>query len=44
MQTLLPDGLHPNAAGMDAMASCLEAAIDPLMQAADASTLRVGLD
>lgn len=32
-QTMLPDGLHPNAAGMDVMASCLEAAIAPLMQA-----------
>ncbi len=29
---MLPDGLHPNAAGMDVMASCLEAAIAPLMQ------------
>ena len=32
MQNLLPDGLHPNAAGMDVMASCLEAAIAPLMR------------
>ncbi len=29
---MLPDGLHPNAAGMDVMASCLYAAIAPLMQ------------
>ena len=32
LQNLLPDGLHPNSAGMDVMASCLEAAIAPLMR------------
>jgi hypothetical protein len=39
-QALLPDGLHPNAAGMDVMAGCLEAAIEPLMRVdADAADL-----
>lgn len=32
LQVLLPDGLHPNAAGMELIAQCLEKVIGPLMQ------------
>ncbi len=31
MQGLLPDGLHPNAAGMELIAECLELAFDSLL-------------
>ena len=31
-QLLLPDGLHPNAAGMEYVAQCLEKVIAPIME------------
>ena len=31
LQGLLPDGLHPNAAGMDLIAQCLEESLAPLL-------------
>ena len=31
LQGLLPDGLHPNAAGMDLIAYCLEENLAPLL-------------
>ena len=31
VQGLLPDGLHPNAAGMDLIAECLEESLAPLL-------------
>ena len=31
LQGLLPDGLHPNAAGMDLIAECLEESLAPLL-------------
>ena len=34
LQGLLPDGLHPNAAGMDLIAECLEASLTPLLRPA----------
>ena len=38
LQGLLPDGLHPNAAGMDLIAECLEASLAPLLRPAANST------
>ncbi|CAK0785417.1 hypothetical protein CVIRNUC_008626 [Coccomyxa viridis] len=35
---LLPDGLHPNAAGMDLIAECLEASLTPLLRPAANNT------
>lgn len=39
LQVLLPDGLHPNAAGMECVAQCLEKVIGPLMQEQAANNL-----
>ena len=38
LQGLLPDGLHPNAAGMDLIAECLEASLTPLLRPAANNT------